>query len=224
MSSEKIEVPHIPQSPVLYGIDPTVTYKWVPLSFRKEFFDSAFAAFWERAGLSEIKDKAERDIIIDRDFTPKYRGRRVAAKGAPWVEIGPIPSELAMRLETATAIYQRQLSAANRETELEIEAIRKRKLSKDRMASEIRTIERRAKDENIARGTAIYGAELIQEVLSATVRGWNGFVLPFVSWEASSGVMPSSDQYELFWDIVHNNAWTATDFESFESAPDSQQV
>lgn len=222
MSSE-ITSPIIPQAPTLYGIDPTVTYKWVPSKFRDEFRDKAFVKFWEANKLDE-KDEAERNIIIRRDFVEPLRGRRVAAKGSPWVEVGPLSSDLSLRLEIANSTYRRQLASANLETEDQIKAIQAKKIPAKRKADEIRLIERRAKDENVARGTAAYGSELIQEVLADAVRGWEGFRKPFVTWEESGQVMPPADQYELFWDIVNNNAWSSAEFESFESAPDSQQV
>jgi len=221
MSSE-IEKPTIPQAPVLYGIDPSVTYKWVPMKFRKEFKDKLTERVWE--SIKDIKDQTERDIVIQRDFVSRLRGRKVAEKNAPWVKVGPLSSDLSLRLELANASYRNCLALANAETDREIEAVRAKKISAKRKEDEIKAIRRRADDENTARGFSSFSADLIQEVLAEAVREWGGFVKPFVSWEESGQYMPPEDKCDLFWDIRSNNAWTDTEFESFESAPDSQQA
>lgn len=221
MSSE-IEKPSIPQAPVLYGIDPNVTYKWVPLKFRKEFQDKLADRVWE--SIKEIKDEKERQIIIRRDYMDRLRGRVVALKGSPWVEVGPLSSDLSLRLELANATYRNRLALANAEKDREIEEVRAKKTPAKRKEQEIKAIQRRAEDENAARGYASFDSDLIQEVLSDAIRGWGGFVKPFVSWEESGQYLPPQDKCDLFWDIRSNNAWTDAEFESFESAPDLQQV
>ena len=221
MSSE-IEKPIIPQAPILYGIDPSVTYKWVPSKFRKEFLDKVAEKVW--TSIEGIKDEKERAIVIRRDYVDRFRGRVVAAKGSPWVEVGPLSSDLSLRLEIANATYRNRLAQANAETEREIEAVRAKKIPAKRKESEIQEIQRRAKDENAARGFASFDSELIQEVLSDAVRGWSGFLKPFVSWDESGQYLPPDDKCDLFWDIRSNNAWKDAEFESFESAPDLQQV
>jgi hypothetical protein len=221
MSSE-IEKPNIPQAPVLYGIDPSVTYKWVPPKFRKEFRDKLADRVWE--SIKDIKDEKERQIVIRRDYVDFLRGRQVAMKGSPWVEVGPLSSDLSLRLELANATYRNRLALANAETEREIEAVRATKAPAKRKDQEIKAIQRRAEDENAARGYASFDSGLIQEVLSEAVRTWSGFVKPFVSWEESGQYLPPADKCDLFWDLRSNNAWTDAEFESFESAPDLQQV
>jgi hypothetical protein len=175
MSSE-IEKPNIPQAPVLYGIDPSVTYKWVPPKFRKEFRDKLADRVWE--SIKDIKDEKERQIVIRRDYVDFLRGRQVAMKGSPWVEVGPLSSDLSLRLELANATYRNRLALANAETEREIEAVRATKAPAKRKDQEIKAIQRRAEDENAARGYASFDSGLIQEVLSEAVRTWSGFVKP----------------------------------------------
>jgi len=224
MSSSETTAARIPQAPILYGIDPSITYKWVPLKFRKTFLTKAFQKAWNDAKLDEIPDEKEREIVIQRDFVEKYRGRQVAETGSPWVEVGPLSSALALRLEVANTIYQRQLTLAKDATQKEITAVEAKKIPKEKRDKLLREIQRRAEDSNVARGTSAYDPDLIQDVLAGAVRGWAGFVKPFATWEESCDVMPSEDQYELFWDIVNANAWTSVEFESFESAPALQQV
>jgi hypothetical protein len=221
MSSE-IEKPSIPQAPVLYGIDPSVTYKWVPAKFRKEFQDKLSERVWE--SIKGIKDKAERDIVIQRDYVGRLRGRKVSEKGSPWVEVGPLSSDLSLRLEIANGAYRGRLALASADLEREIEAIQAKKIPAKRKEAEIKAIRRRAEDENVDRGFSSFDADLIQEVLSEAVRSWGGFVKPFMSWEESGQFLPPEDKCDLFWDIRSNNAWTDAEFESFESAPDLQQV
>ena len=221
MSSE-IEKPSIPQAPILYGIDPSVTYKWVPAKFRKEFQDKSVTRFFER--IKDIKDEKERALVIRRDYVDVYRGRIIAEKGSPWVEVGPLSSDLSLRLEIANAAYRNRLALANAETDREITAVRAEKIPAKRKETKIKEIRRAAEDANAARGFASFDSDLIQEVLSEAVRGWSGFIKPFTSWEESGQYMPAEDRCDLFWDIRSNNAWTTTEFESFESAPDLQQV
>ena len=217
-----IEQPNIPTAPTLYGIDPTVQYKWTPAKFRQATADKLWARVWE--SIKGIKDDKEREIIIQRDYVAPLRGRRVAAPGSPVVLVGPLSSDVSLRLELANATYRNRLDMANRETAREIEAIKAKAIPEKRKALEIKEIERRAKDENAARGFASFDSDLIQEVLADAVRGWEGFVKPFVSWEESSKYLPAEDKCDLFWDIRSNNAWSNVEFESFESAPDLQQV
>lgn len=220
--STEIEKPIIPTAPALYGIDPSVTYKWVPEKFRKEFDEREWAKIWET--IKDIKDDKEAKLIIQRDYVDRFKGRRVAAKGSPWVEIGPLSSEVALRLEMANSVYQNRLALANAETEREIQAIQAKKISVKRKEAEIKEARRRAQDANIARGFAAFDPELIEDVLSEAVRGWEGFVKPFTTWEECGRCLPPVDQRDLFWDIRSNNAWKDVEFESFESAPDLQQV
>lgn len=223
MSSEKIETPNVPQAPILYGIDPSVTYKWVPVKFREEFFLSAFEEFWKQRGLEAMED-GERSILIEKEFRERFRGRRVAPKTAPWVEVGPMSSEVGLRLETASSYYQQNLRLAKEEKARQVDAVKAKKLSKAKEAAAIKAIEAEHIAANVTRGTSAYPPELIHDVLSDVVRGWGGFVKPFTTWEECAAVLPAADKYELFWDVVSNNAFTQTEFESFEFAPVSQQA
>lgn len=221
MSSEN-EKPNIPTAPTLYGIDPSVTYKWTPAKFRQAALDKLWIRVWE--SVKDIKDAKEREIIIQRDYVEPLRARRVAPPGSPVIEVGPLSSDVALRLELANATYRNRLDMANRETASRIEAIKAKAIPEKRKAAEIDDIQRRAKDENAARGFASFDSDLIQEVLADAVRGWEGFVKPFVSWEESNKYLPAEDKCDLFWDIRSNNAWSNVEFESFESAPDLQPV
>lgn len=220
--STEIEKPIIPAAPALYGIDPSVTYKWVPEKFRKEFDDKEWAKVWE--AIKDIKDEKESRLIIQRDYVDRFKGRKVAAKGSPWIKIGPLSSEVALRLEMANSVYQNRLALANAETEREIQAVQAKKISAKRKDAEIKEVRRRAQDANIARGFAAFDPDLIEDVLSDAVRGWEGFVKPFTTWEECGQCLPPVDKRDLFWDIRSNNAWKDVEFESFESAPDLQQV
>lgn len=155
-----------------------------------------------REVLVEYKEAvpAKGDVPAVPAILPEY-GKPIP--GAPWIELGAMPERISIRINAARQKYYTAMARARAKVSAGGNFEDATGAVLDRLAD-------------------IYPEDLQIDTISAVVKAWGGFAIPYSgNWEECAPCLPGYMKAELFRDIVDGSAFTAEEVEAFTSPQES---
>lgn len=209
-----------PTAPILWGIDPTVKFKWTPEEFRLPPIGwnervTKLRPTEEALKVKEVADKYLEDL---RALRREYIGvARPVKAGAPILYLKPLSERLSLRLQAASTLFERKLALARTWLDEDVKKIEDdANLSADQVEKAIREIDRAAAFDNEQRRREIFDEDLRFDVLAECVDGWENFRATWTGkWEKDAKAIPAKWKDEAFAAIRVGSVFTEDEQEGF---------